>query len=219
MMREPERAENRSLLVAGLTGSIGMGKSTVAQRFRDLGIGVLDADAVVHDLYRGAAVEPVGAAFPGSIIDGAVDRAKLSAMLMAAPERFKDLERIVHPLVKGEEMAFLAAEAGRGARLAVLEIPLLFETNGDARVDVTVVVSAPADVQRARVLEREGMTAEKFEQIVSRQVPDAEKRRRADFVVDTGQELEATYREVDAIVAALEIRKGTAFARYWSGSS
>ena len=205
------------MLVVGLTGSIGMGKSTVAQRFAEHDIGVLDADAVVHELYAGAAVAPIGAAFPDAIVDGSVDRSRLSAQLMKRPDKFKQLEQIVHPLVKQEELAFLSREAARGARLAVLEVPLLFETHGDARVDVTVVVSAPADVQRDRVLDRPGMTAEKLDQILSRQVSDAEKRRRADFVVDTGQEIAATFAEVDAIVEALKIRKGTAFQRYWSG--
>lgn len=206
------------MIVVGLTGSIGMGKSTVAKQFMAQGICVLDADAAVHTLYQagGAAVVPIAEAFPGTVIDGAVDRAKLSAVLMDEPGRFKELEAIVHPLVKRAEVDFLVAEAEKGAKLAVLEIPLLFETHGDARVDVTVVVSAPAEVQRARVLEREGMTEEKFEQILSRQVPDVEKRRRADFVVDTGQDLAATFAEVDAIVAALRIRKGTAFQRYWT---
>jgi len=204
------------MLVVGLTGSIGMGKSTVAKRFAERNIGVIDADAAVHDLYKGAAVAPICAAFPGTIVDGVVDRAKLSAVLMKEPSRFKELEAIVHPLVKRSEIDFLANEAARGARLAVLEIPLLFETHGDARVDVTVVVSAPAEVQRARVLERDGMTEEKFEQILARQVPDREKKRRADFIVDTGQDVEGTCAEVDAIIAALEIRKGTAFERYWS---
>lgn len=205
------------MLIVGLTGSIGMGKSTVAKRFAEHGIGVCDADAVVHELYRGAAVAPIGEAFPGTVKDGEVDRQALSAALLAVPENFKRLEAIVHPLVWAAERDFLVAECEKGAPCAVLEIPLLFETHGDARVDVTVVVSAPADVQRARVLERPGMSEAKLAEILSRQVPDAEKRRRADFVVDTGGELAATYLEVDAIVAALEVRKGTAFQRYWTG--
>jgi dephospho-CoA kinase len=207
------------MLVVGLTGSIGMGKSTIAKRFVARGIGVLDADAAVHDLYKGDAVAPIGTAFPGTVVDGVVDRAKLSAALMKEPGRFKELEAIVHPLVKKSEIQFLANEAAHGARLAVLEIPLLFETHGDARVDVTIVVSAPAEIQRARVFERDGMTEEKFDQILSRQVSDAEKKRRADFIVDTGQDVESTFAEVDAIIDALEIRKGTAFERYWSNSS
>lgn len=204
------------MLIIGLTGSIGMGKSTVAKRFAAKGVRVCDADGVVHELYRGAAVAPLEAAFPGVVVDGVVDRAKLSAVLMAEPARFKELEAIVHPLVKASERAFLQESAASGTPLAVLEVPLLFETHGDARVDVTVVVSAPADVQRQRVLERPGMTAEKLDQILARQVPDAEKRRRADFVVDTGVDLEQTFAQVDRIIDALRIRKGTALARHWS---
>lgn len=204
------------MLVIGLTGSIGMGKSTVAKRFAACGIAVCDADAVVHDLYAGEARAPIEAAFPGAVIDGVVDRAKLSAALLEDPGKFKTLEAIVHPLVKAKEVAFLKREAQTGAACAVLEVPLLFETHGDARVDVTVVVSAPADVQRQRVLERDGMTNEKLDQILSRQVPDSEKRRRADFVVDTRLDLDATFAQVDRIVEALKIRKGTAFQRYWA---
>lgn len=204
------------MLVVGLTGSIGMGKSTVAGRFRDLGVPVCDADALVHDLYENEAVAPIEAAFPGTTASGKVDRAKLSQALIADPDSFKVLEGIVHPMVQAKERAFLKDHADNGAPLAVVEIPLLMEGNGDARVDVTVVVSAPYDMQKERVLQRPGMSEEKFEQILSRQVPDAEKRRRADFVVDSGQPVEATFAEVDAIVEALKIRKGTAYSRYWS---
>ncbi len=204
------------MLIVGLTGSIGMGKSTIAGRFRDLGIAVCDADAIVHTLYRGEAVALIEAAFPGTTSDGEVDRGKLSAALMTDPNGFKTLEKIVHPLVQAKERDFLRRNAEAGAAMAVIEIPLLMETNGDARVDVTVVVSAPYDVQKARVLARPGMSEDKFAQILARQVPDAEKRRRADFVVDTGQDVEASFAEVDAIVAALKIRKGTAYSRLWS---
>lgn len=204
------------MLLVGLTGSIGMGKSTVAGRFRELGVPVVDADAVVHELYENEAVEPIEAAFPGATADGKVDRAKLSQALLADPSGFKRLERIVHPMVQAKERAYLKQHAEAGAALAVLEIPLLMEGNGDTRVDVSVVVSAPYEVQKQRVLARPGMSEEKFAQILSRQVPDEEKRRRADFVVDTGQPVEATFGEVDAIVDALKIRKGTAYSRYWS---
>lgn len=205
-----------SLLVIGLTGSVGMGKSTVAKRLQELGIPVCDADAEVHRLYEGAAVAPIESAFPGTTIDGRVDRQRLSQALLADPAGFKRLEAIVHPLVQAVERDFLVRAANEGHRLAVLEIPLLFETGGDARVDVTVVVSAPAEVQRARVLDRPGMTAEKLDAILARQVPDAEKRRRADFVVDTGQALEATLARVDTIVSMLRDRDGgTAFERHW----
>jgi len=203
------------MLIIGLTGSIGMGKSTVGKRFVERGVEVIDADLLVHELYRGEAVGPIEAAFPGTVVDGEVDRVKLSAVLLKAPEMFKTLEAIVHPLVKAAEVRFLKAAAVGGAECAALDSPLLFEMHGDARVDVTVVVSAPLEIQRKRVLERPGMTTEKFEQIVSRQLPDEEKRRRADFVVNTGQELAQTLVEVDAIIDALMIRKGTAYQNYW----
>ena len=193
-----------------------MGKSTIAGRFRDLGIPVCDADAIVHELYRGDAVSLIENAFPGTTSNGEVDRGKLSTALMADPSGFKTLEGIVHPLVHAKEREFLQNSAESGAALAVIEIPLLMEGNGDSRVDVTVVVSAPYEVQKSRVLERPGMSEEKFAQILARQVPDEEKRRRADFVVDTGQDVEASFAEVDAIVAALKIRKGTAYRRLWS---
>jgi dephospho-CoA kinase len=206
------------MLVVGLTGSIGMGKSTVAARFREHGIGVCDADAAVHELYAGAAVAPIEAAFPGVVVEGRIDRARLAARLLADPAGFKRLEAIVHPLVQAAERAFLQAEHTRGAPLAVLEIPLLFETGGDRHCDVTIVVSAPAELQRARVLARPGMTNEKFDAILARQIPDAEKRRRAEFVVDTGLELAATLRAVDSIVESLRrrVRKNAgAFVRHW----
>ena len=203
------------MLIVGLTGSIGMGKSTIAGRFRSQGVAVIDADAIVHELYEGEAVAPVEAAFPGSVVDGKVDRAKLSQSLMAKPDGFKVLEQIVHPLVRAKQKAFLKTNADAGEQFVVIEIPLLFETNGDARVDVSVVVSAPYEMQRQRVLERPNMTAEKFEPILAKQVPDEEKRRRADFVVDTGQSVEGSFAEVDAIIEALRIRKGTAYRSHW----
>jgi dephospho-CoA kinase len=205
------------MLVIGLTGSIGMGKSTVAERFRAHGIGVCDADAEVHRLYEGAAAGLIEAAFPGTTVDGKVDRDKLSAALRRNPAGFKKLEAIVHPLVEAAEREFLHREYRRGGRMAVLEIPLLFETGGEARVDVTIVVAAPASVQRQRVLERSGMTAEKLEAILARQLPDADKRRRADFVVDTGLPLEQSLAQVDAIIALLQNREGTAYCRFWAG--
>ena len=188
------------MLVIGLTGSIGMGKSTAAARFRERGLVVIDADAEVHKLYAGEAVAPIEAAFPGTTRDGVVDRAALGKTLLADPAGFKRLEAIVHPLVYAAEKRELAAAKAAGGRMAVLEIPLLFEGGGERRVDVTVVVSAPADVQRARVLLRPGMTAEKLDALLARQTPDAEKRRRADFVVDTGGSMAHTLAQVDAIV-------------------
>jgi len=206
------------MLIIGLTGSIGMGKSTVAKRFVANGIAVCDADAEVHKLYAagGAAVAPIEAAFPGITSADGVDRPKLAAALLADPSGFKRLEAIVHPLVFNAERDFLRAEAARGADMAVLEIPLLFEGKGYMQVDVIVVVSAAAHLQRERVLQRPGMTPEKFEQILSRQVPDAEKRKRADFVVDTGVTIAETEADVDRVVAQLRGRKGTAFAKYWA---
>ena len=189
--------------ILGLTGSIGMGKSATAGLFRAMGVPVHDADASVHALYRGAAVEPVEAAFPGVTRDGAIDRAALGARVLADPEAMKRLETIVHPLVRAEEEAFLAKARGAGVRLVVLDIPLLFETGGAGRVDAVAVVSASKAVQRARVLERAGMTEEKFETIVAKQMPDAEKRRRAHFVIDTGRGFPAAAHQVTGIVRAL----------------
>lgn len=206
------------MLIIGLTGSIGMGKSTVAKRFAANGLAVCDADAEVHKLYAagGAAVDPIEKAFPGVTGESGVERPKLAAALLADPSGFKRLEAIVHPLVHRAEQDFLKAELSKGAEMAVLEIPLLLEGKAGPRVDVVVVVSAPPDLQRRRVLERPGMTMEKLEQILSRQMPDAEKRRRADFVVDTGVSIPETEAEVDRIVAQLRGRAGSAFERYWA---
>jgi dephospho-CoA kinase len=204
------------MLLVGLTGSIGMGKSTVSARFRALGIPVCDADAEVHKLYEGAAVPAIEAAFPGTTAGGKVDRQKLAAALLAEPGKFKRLEAIVHPLVFEAERECLRREAANGAGMAVLEVPLLLETGGERRVDVVIVVSASADTQRARVMGRPGMTLEKLEQMLSRQTPDAEKRAKADFVVDTGGSFEETYAQVDRIVESLEGRPAAAYARYWA---
>ena len=204
------------MLIVGLTGSIGMGKSTVAARLRALGLAVCDADAEVHKLYEGAAVAPIEAAFPGTTGGGKVDRQKLAAALLADPPAFKRLEAIVHPLVFEAERTFLRAEAERGAAAAVLEIPLLYETGGERRVDCVIVCSAPAEAQRARVMQRPGMTAEKLDQILSRQMSDADKRARADFVVDTGGAFAASEAQVDRIAESLNGRQGTAYARYWA---
>jgi dephospho-CoA kinase len=204
------------MLLIGLTGSIGMGKSRVAERLRGLGVAVCDADAEVHKLYEGAAVVPIETAFPGSTADGKVDRPKLAQALMGRSEAFRRLEAIVHPLVFEAERAFLRSEAARGAAMAVLEIPLLLETGGERRVDVVVVCSAPAEAQRARVMQRPGMTVEKLDQLLARQMPDDEKRKRADFVVDTGGTLAETDAQVDKIIESLQGRSGTAYARFWA---
>jgi dephospho-CoA kinase len=174
--------------ILGLTGGIGMGKSTASRTFLRLGIPVFDADAAVHRLQArgGRAVAPIAAAFPGSVRDGSVDREVLRRAVLGQPVALKRLERIVHPLVRAEERRFLGTARRQGRRLAVLDIPLLFETRGEARCDFVLVVSAPAAVQRARVLRRPGMTPERMAAILARQTPDAEKRRRADFIIRTG---------------------------------
>jgi len=204
------------MLVVALTGSIGMGKTTVASRLRKLGIAVFDADAEVHALYEGAAVAPIEAAFPGTTAGGRVDREKLSKALLEKAEGFARLEAIVHPLVFAAERAFLKTEAAKGAKMAVLEIPLLFETGGNARVDAVIVASAPAEAQRQRVLARPVMTPQKLEQMLARQVPDADKRMGADFVVDTGGTFAETDAQVDRIVESLQDRQGAAFAKFWA---
>lgn len=189
----------------GLTGSIGMGKSTTAQLFRDRGVPVIDSDAVVHDLYRSEAAAPVEAAFPGSTVDGVVDRARLAERLAADPAGFKTLESIVHPLVWRRERQTVERLRADNAPVVVLDIPLLYENHAEARVDKVVVVTADSDVQKARVMARPGMTEEKFQMILSRQMPDSEKRRRADFVIDTGLGLEHARGRVDEILKQLKV--------------
>lgn len=191
------------MIVLGLTGSIGTGKSTTAAMFHDLGVPVHDADATVHDLYRTDAVAPVAERFPEALKDGVIDRKVLSAVLAQAPERFRELEAIIHPLVRAREKAFLDAQRRNGSALVLLDIPLLYETGGDKRVDKVVVVTCDPETQRQRVLARPGMTAEKFELILSRQMPDAEKRRRADFLIDTGRGLEAARKQVEEVIKAI----------------
>lgn len=188
------------MFVIGLTGSLGMGKSTTARFFAEAGVPVHDADAVVHQLYEGAAVAAIEATFPGTATNGKVDRTKLAARVLDDPVAFERLEEIVHPLVQHAEQRLIAEAEARGEKVAVLDIPLLFETGGDARVDAVVVVSAPPEVQRSRVLERPGMSIEKLEAILAKQMPDAEKRRRADFVVDTSQGYDAARAQVREIL-------------------
>ncbi|QRM53639.1 dephospho-CoA kinase [Sinorhizobium sp. BG8] len=196
------------MIVVGLTGSIGTGKSTTSAMFRELGIPVHDADDTVHALYGGKAVGPIGRSFPDAVKNGVVDRKALSAILADHPERFSELEAIVHPLVRQEEQAFITRERTSGSKIAVLDVPLLFETGGENRVDKVVVVTCDPEIQRQRVLARPNMTPEKFELVLSRQMPDAEKRRRADFVVDTGKGLEAARQQVEDIVETLAGRRG-----------
>ncbi len=193
------------MILLGLTGSIGMGKSTTTAMFADLGAVVWNADDAVHRLYApgGEAVGPVGEAFPGVVVDGAVDRTRLAEALGKDDTAFRRLESIVHPLVAQGRAADLAAARTAGVKLAVLDIPLLFETGGDKGVDAVVVVTADPAIQAERVLARPGMTRERFDAILARQMPDAEKRARADFVIDTGRGLEAARAEVEAIVAVV----------------
>lgn len=191
------------MLILGLTGSIGMGKSTTAKMFVEAGIPVNDADQVVHDLYKGEAVPLVEAAFPGTTQDGAVDRTLLSAILAANPARFKELESIVHPLVRQKEQEFLDRHRAAGAKLVVLDVPLLFEMGGEDKVDKIVVVTCDPEIQKARVLERPGMSEEKYRLILSRQLADGEKRKRADFVIDTGLGLDHARRCVADIIETL----------------
>ncbi|MER9281488.1 dephospho-CoA kinase [Mesorhizobium sp. M0522] len=195
------------MIVLGLTGSIGMGKSTAAKMFAEAGVPVHDSDEAVHRLYADQAAPMVEAAFPGTTRSGAVDRTKLAERVLGDAAALKRLEAIIHPLVRADADAFLAENRAAGAPLAVLDIPLLFETGGRDRVDKVVVVTAPPEVQRARVLARPGMNEEKFASILARQVADAEKRRRADFVIDTGQGFDAARAAVKAIVAELVVDK------------
>ncbi len=191
------------MILVGLTGSVGMGKSTTAAMFSARGVPVFDSDAAVHRLYRGAAMEAVEAAFPGVARAGAVDRQALGQRVIGDSAAMKRLEAIVHPLVLAERRRFVEEARQAGARLAVLDVPLLYETGGEAEVDAVVLVSAPLAVQKARVLARPGMTEARFAAIVARQMPDAEKRRRAWFVIETGDGLEAADRQVEAVIAAL----------------
>jgi dephospho-CoA kinase len=196
------------MIVIGLTGSIGMGKSTTAAMFRALGVPVYDADAAVHDLYAkgGAAVGPVGEAFEGVVRDGAIDREALRQKVLGDPEALKRLNAIVHPLVGRDRVSFFADAEAAGADMVVLDIPLLFETGGHARMDAVVVVSAPEAMQRERVLARRGMSPERLDAILAQQMADAEKRARAHFVVDTGRGLEAAREQVVEIIETLRAK-------------
>jgi dephospho-CoA kinase len=191
------------MFIIGLTGSVGMGKSTTARLFAEQGVPVHDADAVVHRLYEGEAVAAIEAAFPGATTGGKVDRSRLAVLVLDDPSALKRLEVIVHPLVQAAEQELLARAQARGEKVAVLDIPLLFETGGDQRVDAVVVVSAPTEMQQARVLARPGMTWEKLEAILRKQMPDEEKRRRADFVVDTSRGIDDARDQVRAILDAV----------------
>jgi dephospho-CoA kinase len=196
------------MIIVGLTGSIGMGKTTVAAMFADAGVPVFDADAVVHELQGpgGALVEALEAEFPGTTGDAGVDRSALRKAVLEDPAAFERLEAIVHPAVARRRESFLASH--RDSPLVVLDVPLLFEAGGWAAVDKIVVVSAPADIQRARVLGRSDMSEERLAAILARQLPDAEKRARADFIIDTSGPLDATRRQVESVIACLAAPAG-----------
>lgn len=194
------------MIVLGLTGSIGMGKSTTAKMFADEGVPVHDSDETVHRLYAGEAAPLIEEAFPGTVVGGVVDREKLSAAVLDDQDKLRRLGEIVHPLVRTDQSAFLERNRSAGAPLVVLDIPLLFETGATGRVDDILVVTAPADVQKARVMSRPGMTEAKFAAILANQVPDREKRRNADFVIDTSAGMEAARRAVREVIEALRKR-------------
>jgi dephospho-CoA kinase len=191
------------MFILGLTGSIGMGKSTTAKFFAEEGVPVHDADQAVHRLYEGEAAAAIEAAFPGTTVGGKVDRNKLAARVVGNETARRRLEAIVHPMVRQSEQRFLAEARERGAPVVVLDIPLLYETGGEERVDAVVVVTTPPEVQRQRVLARPGMTPERFEGLLAAQVPDVEKRRRADFIVDTSGSFEANRTQVKDILASI----------------
>jgi dephospho-CoA kinase len=178
------------MIILGLTGSIGMGKSTTAKLFAEAGVPVYDADATVHMVYEGEAAPAIEAAFPGTTVDGRVDRAKLSAKVVHDAAAMKRLEQIVHPMLRAYHQKFLDDAERSGAPVAVVDVPLLFETGGEKRVDAVVVVTTSPEVQRQRILARDNMTGEKLDAILARQLPDAEKRKRADFIVDTSHGLD-----------------------------
>lgn len=189
-----------TMLLLGLTGSIGMGKSTTAKLFEEAGVPVYDADATVHKVYEGEATAAVEAAFPGSAVNGRVDRQKLSAMVVNNAEAMKRLETIVHPMLRSHQLKFLSDAEKSGAPVAVLDVPLLYETGGENRVDAVVVVTTSPEIQRERILARDNMTPEKLDAILARQLPDAEKRKRADFVVDTSHGLEPVRQRISEIL-------------------
>ncbi len=200
------------MLVIGLTGGIGMGKSAAAQHFAQAGVPVFNADSCVHRLYEGEAVGPIEAAFPGVTRGGRIDRTLLGERVAGSEARLRELEAIVHPMVVAAEIEFLIAQEDKGAKLAVLEIPLLFETGAEARCDVTIVLSASPETQRSRVLARPGMTVDRLEHLLARQLPDADKRARADYVVDSGTSLERMHAELDKLIESLHHRQGHVMA-------
>ena len=205
------------MLILGLTGSIGMGKSVTAKLFAEAGVPVHDADAAVHRLYAGEAAPLIEAAFPATTRNGAVDREKLSHAVMGDASAFSRLEAIVHPLVRKAGQAFLENARAQGARVVVLDIPLLFETRAENRVHAVVVVSAPGQIQRQRVLARPGMTAERFEALLARQLPDVEKRRRAHFIVDSSRGFDSARTQIRGILRATAVIPGSSASPSRSG--
>lgn len=193
------------MIVVGLTGGIASGKSTIAARFRDHGFAVLDADRLVHELLEGAAHDAVANRFPGAVVEGRIDRKKLGAIVFANPEELAALEGILHPMVREAETAFIAGQKALGTKVAVLEIPLLFETMADSVCDVTIAAAAPQDVRVARAMHRPNMTEAKIEYILSRQLPEDVRNRRADKVIDTSGSLEHTLAQVDALIAGWDM--------------
>ena len=204
------------MMLIGLTGSIGMGKSTIANRFRSFYIPVFNSDEIVDDLYESEAVKLIESAFPETIRNAKVDRDLLSQELMANDNGFEKLQSIVYPLVYKRKYDFVNRQFKSGSKMVVLEVPLLFETNCDAKCDVNLVVSASYNIQKARVLQRNKMSVFKFQQIISRQFSDDEKKRRADFIVDTGQSIYNSYAQVDSIIQSLKIRNGIAYNLFWN---
>ena len=188
------------MIILGLTGSIGMGKSTTAKLFAEAGVPVYDADATVHRLYEGEAVPFIEAAFPGTTVDGKVDRTRLSARVVHDPAAIKQLEQVVHPMLGASRQKFLEEAEQSGALVAVVDVPLLYETGGEKRVDAVVVVTTSPEIQRERILARDNMTGEKLDAILTRQLPDAEKRKRADFVVDTSHGLDPVRAQIRDIL-------------------
>jgi dephospho-CoA kinase len=202
------------MLIIGLTGSIGMGKTTAGKHLSDRGVAVFDADEAVHGLYRGAAAPLVAAAFPEAMDGGEVNRVRLARAVMGFPNQLARLEAIVHPLVRRAEWAFLKKECEAGAAMAALDIPLLFETGADTLMDASIVLTAPPEVQRIRVMQRPGMTPDKFAAMLARQMSDAEKRRRGTFVVDTAGPFAETHKSLDKILNILSTCPGGAYARW-----
>ncbi|WP_306259278.1 dephospho-CoA kinase [Pararhizobium sp. IMCC21322] len=196
-------APGQNMLVLGLTGSIGMGKSTTANLFHEEGVPVFDADAAVHDLYQGAAVPEIGKRFPNAVKNGIVDRAALAQSVIGHADALADLEKIIHPLVRAAELDFIQHHRDHRSKFVLLDIPLLFESGGDALCDKIIVVTAPADVQRERVLARDGMTPEKYDGLLARQMSDADKRAKADFIVFTDKGIEDARQQIRKVLQNL----------------